>query len=594
MMIRWLLVLTSLFSLIACSSDDSGSGPVEEAASQWTMLAHDYDSSYHNRNETVLATSNVGELELDWRFEARGSVNGAAAVVDGIIYVLSTGSLYALDAVDQTVIWENTEIAGTSSPTYVEGKLFAQTGRGEVVAVDATDGTELWRADVDPHPVSAGYSSPVVFERYVIVGSSSNEEGAVAEAATFRGAVVAFDRDTGEELWRFYTVEPPDNGATVWSSVSIDPDTRAVFASTGNNYTEEGDQDAPAIGGPTSDSIFSLDVDTGELLWLTQLTKGDVFTILNPRSPDTDFGTNPILIDTVIDGQRRKLLAAGQKSGVFWALDRVSGEVLWSTAVSPGSAYIGGFLNNGAYDGERIIAAGANGVSDAPGSEGPVEGRRARLVAMDPATGDILWERQVAGFAWAPITVANGVGYLATDFTVQAFDARTGEKLYSFETEATVTSAPVVAEGRVHFGSGVSYFGTTRGRDFYVLSLDGRGTGGPSGPGDGVTFTAIYDDILIGQGCNTSSCHGANAGNLQMTTRDEAYASLVGAPASGFACAEVDLDRVVPGDPEASLLMNKIETATPLCGGPMPPGGSLSPEDIARVRRWIEDGAQDN
>ncbi len=593
MMVRRLLALTFLFSFIACSSDDSG--PSVEAASEWTMLAHEYGSSYHNRSETVLSTRNVGELELDWRFEARGSVNGAAAVVDGIIYVLSGGALYALDAVNQTVIWENTAISGTSSPTYSEGKLFVQAGRGEVVAVDATDGTELWRADVDPHPISAGYSSPVVFERYVIVGSSSNEEGAVAEAATFRGAVVAYDRDSGEELWRFYTVEPPDNGATVWSSVSIDPDMRAVFASTGNNYTEEGDQNAPAVGGPTSDSLFSLDVDTGELIWLTQLTKGDVFTILNPRSPDTDFGTNPILIDTVIDGRPRKLVAAGQKSGVFWALDRVTGEVVWSTAVSPGSALIGGFLNNGAYDGERIIAAGANGTSDAPGSEDPVEGtRKARLVAMHPATGEILWERQIGGWAWAPITIANGVGYLAADFIVQAFDVNNGEKLFSFPTEATITSAPVVAEGRVHFGSGVNYFATTRGRDFFVLSLDGRGTGGSTGPGDGTTFTAIYDDIIVGQGCNTSSCHGANQGNLQMTTRNEAYANLVGVPASGFACTEVDLDRVEPGAPGASLLLNKLVATLPLCGGPMPPTEGLSPEDIARVRKWIEDGAKDN
>jgi outer membrane protein assembly factor BamB len=134
-------------------------------------------------------------------------------------------------------------------------------------------------------------------------------------------------------------------------------------------------------------------------------------------------------------------------------------------------------LNNGAYDGERIIAAGSTGRSTGPGSEEPPPGsfRRARLVALDPATGGIIWERQLPGWVWAPITTANGVGFVTIDDTVQAFNTVTGEKLYSFKTPGTISSAPVVAEGRVHFGSGISYILTTPALDFYVLSLNGRG-----------------------------------------------------------------------------------------------------------------------
>ena len=212
--------------------------------------------------------------------------------------------------------------------------MFVQTGPGVVVAVDPSDGTEHWRADVDSHPLSVGFTFPLVFERYVIVGSSSIEEAVVGENATFRGGMVAFDRDSGEELWRYYTAVPPYNGCAVWSSPTVDPDTRTVFGSTGNNYTEE--------AGPTSDALFALDIDSGAERWVTQLTEGDVFTIRNPRSHDSDFGTNPILYEATIDGEERELVAAGQKSGVFWALDRERGEVVWSTAVSPGGALIGG------------------------------------------------------------------------------------------------------------------------------------------------------------------------------------------------------------------------------------------------------------
>jgi polyvinyl alcohol dehydrogenase (cytochrome) len=578
-------VAVAVLSVVGC--DGSNDANVTAAVDQWTMLAYDPASTYHNRGERTLSPSNVGELQLDWHFVAPGSVNGAAAVVNGVIYVLSGGGLFALDPASRMVLWQNPNIRGTSSPTYDNGTLFVHTGGGEVVAVDPADGSEHWRADVDPHPLSVGFSSPLVFERYVIIGSSSIEEAAVAQNATFRGGMVAFDRDTGAELWRYYTVEPPFNGAGVWSSPSVDSDTRTVFGSTGNNYTE--------LASDTSDAIFALDVDTGAVRWLTQLTEGDIFTILNPQSEDTDFGTNPILYEATVNGVRRKLVAAGQKSGVFWALDRETGEVVWSNAVSPGSALIGGFLNNGAYDGERIIAAGSRGSSTAPGSEEPNDNRRARLVALDPGTGAIIWERQIGGWVWAPITIANGVGYVAVDTTLQAFDTRTGEKLFTFPTAGTITSAPAVAEGRVHFGSGVSYFGTIPARDFFVLSLDGRGavpTPTPEPPD--TTFSAIYADIFVAQGCTTASCHGTNQGNLLMSSRDEAYANLVNVPAAGPLCSSAGLDRVEPGDLARSLLYDKLTATLPMCGDPMPPSGPLPEESIARIRAWIEDGAPDN
>lgn len=468
------IVVPSLISLVlvifaGCTETDSDFGTVAPPVDQWTMLGQNYASTYTNPGESTLSTSNVGQLTLDWHFVPDGTVNGAAAVVDGVAYVLSGAGLYALDPATRTVLWQNPNVSGSASPTYHEGRLFVQTGPGEVVSLDAATGTVDWRADVDLHRLSVGFSSPLVFERFVIVGSSSIEETAAAENATFTGSMVAFDRDTGEELWRFYTAVLPINGASIWSSPSLDPELRLVYGSTGNNYTE--------IAGPTSDSLFALDVDTGEVRWLTQLTEGDVFTIPNQQSEDTDFGTNPILYEATVGGVRRKMVAAGQKSGVFWGLDGETGAVVWSTAVSGGTSLIGGFLNNGAYDGERILAAGSTGRSTAPGSEEPPPGssRRARLVALDPATGAIIWERQLPGWVWAPITAANGVGYVTVDESVQAFDTRTGEKLFSYQTNGTISCAPVVAEGRLHFGSGITYILTTPARDFFVLSLDGRG-----------------------------------------------------------------------------------------------------------------------
>lgn len=444
----------------------------ETRSGGWPMLGHDLSSSFHNPDESLLSTANVAELDEAWELEAIGSVNGAAAVVGDRVYVLAGGAAYGLDAATGEPLWRNSDVGGTSSPAYSDGTLYVTTAAATLHALDADSGNELWQAEIDPHPQAAGFSSPVVAGELVIVGSSSTEEFSASGDATFRGGVVAFGRGTGDEVWRHYTVEPPFNGVAVWSSVSVDMEAGVVFGTTGNNYTGDASD--------TSDSIFALELETGELVWNTQLTEGDVFIISNPRSEDTDFGTNPILFDATLDGELRKLIGAGQKSGMFWALDRGSGEVMWSRQVSDGSALIGGVFNNGAFDGERLIMAGNDGTSDGPGSEpangesepfGGADVATSVLMALDPADGSILWERQLPAWVWAPITIANGVGFVSAESELQAFNVATGEKLFAFKTDGTITSGASVAGGRVFFGSGLAYFGTAPGNTFHALGL---------------------------------------------------------------------------------------------------------------------------
>ena len=352
---------------------------------------------------------------------------------------------------------------------------------------------------------------------------------------------------------------------------------RRVFATTGNNYTGE--------AGPNSDSIFSLDLDTGELAWTTQLTEGDVFTILSPRSPDSDFGTNPTLFEAEVDGVTRKMLAAGQKSGVVWGLDRETGEVLWERTLSGGSALIGGILNTGAYDGERLLVV-ANEFTGADKSQ---------LAALDPATGEVRWQRSVPHWVWAPITVTNGVAFVSTWTVLRAYDATNGEELFEFETPGTITSGAAIVDGRIYFGSGMAYLVGESESGVYALSLPGDDAPAPEPtatpePSD-VSFTSIYQEIFLGAGCASGSCHGANAGELSFDTQQVAYDELVGVPAGGSVCLLTGMLRVNPGNPEGSLLMNKVASEAPVCGDGMPIAGMLDPDEIERIRSWIAGGA---
>jgi polyvinyl alcohol dehydrogenase (cytochrome) len=381
--------------------------------------------------------------------------------------VLSQNGLVALDSGNGQELWKRDDIRGSSSPTLRGGVLYAYAGDTTLWAVDADDGSDRWKVKADDQRFATGFSSPVVAGDSVIVGLSSIEEVAARGSAMFRGGVAAFNRRDGKELWRYRTAEQPYNGVGVWSTVSVDLDARTVFATTGNNYTDS--------AGPTSDSVIALDLGSGAVRWIRQVTVGDVFTLANARSQDTDFGTNPILFEADVNGARRKLLGAGQKSGMFSVLDRGTGEMVWQRQVSDGSALIGGVFNNGAYDGRSIIVAGNNG-PPGPGPDPPDRPRTrtvgtAVLAALDPASGDVRWQVDLPAYVWAPITLADGVAFVAVDRELRSFDTKTGRQLSSFETEGTISSAPALVGRGVYFGSGLSYLPPAKpGRTVYALA----------------------------------------------------------------------------------------------------------------------------
>jgi len=116
---------------------------------------------------------------------------------------------------------------------------------------------------------------------------------------------------------------------------------------------------------------------------------------------------------------------------------------------------------------------------------------------------------------------------------------------------------------------------------------------------EAVSFTEIYETVIkepfaIG-GCAVLYCHyGATDTGADLASRDQSYAALVEQEASGIHCGEGAHILVVPGKPDESLLIQKLEGSPP-CGATMPMGMEpLSAETIAGIRAWIADGAPDN
>jgi hypothetical protein len=136
---------------------------------------------------------------------------------------------------------------------------------------------------------------------------------------------------------------------------------------------------------------------------------------------------------------------------------------------------------------------------------------------------------------------------------------------------------------------------------------DGITDGGGTGPK--VTFTQVWNEVIVPKGCNGSVCHGATPpmGELSFASQATAYFNLVNAPAAGPSCSSSGLLRVSAGDPDQSLLLQKMSNATPTCGTTMPPTASVGAScttqtptscntdaDIQLVRNWIAGGAMND
>lgn len=115
----------------------------------------------------------------------------------------------------------------------------------------------------------------------------------------------------------------------------------------------------------------------------------------------------------------------------------------------------------------------------------------------------------------------------------------------------------------------------------------------PPPPTYAPTFRAIFNEVFEQRLCTSVFCHGIGGATLNFSSIEAAYYSLVDHAATGAMCNGRGLVIVVPGDPDASLLMAKVSSDTPPCGGRMPrvPGVVLDPREIDQIRQWITRGA---
>jgi glucose dehydrogenase len=425
----------------AVPDDGSGKNMMTDTKNSWTAMGHDPSNQYFNPDEKTITVDNAKMLTMKWSFMVDGYPTGSPVIAEGKVFALSTAGIYAIDLETGMKIWSRTDIMGQSSLAYDSGFIYAHTTPGaNLWKLSAADGKEMWGpVQTYNHGSSDGTSSPIYADGKVFVGHCTISEITMDSQDDARGGVEAFDAETGKNLWTYWTVPATgENGAMVWSTVSVDVQGGTVFAGAGNNYT---------MGGGNSDAIHAIDIATGMKKWVNQVRQNDVWVLLGSGAgEDTDFGANPILAE--FGG--KKIVADGDKGSAFWAMDRETGQTLWSrTDLSTShTAANGGVFNGGAFDGTYFYV-----VANQPPNVSV-------LHALDPAKmGADAWPAQTfQANAWGAPSLANGVLFVPMDSQLLVMNAKTGEMLTSFETGGSIAAgAAAIAQGKVVVKSGLQY-----------------------------------------------------------------------------------------------------------------------------------------
>ena len=304
----------------------------------WLTYSGTYSSQRHTTLDQI-TPENADQLELQWVFQAQSlqPFQATPLVVDGMMYLTEApNNVLALDAERGRVFWryeytpapESRPCCGriNRGVAILGNTLFMGTIDAQLLAIDATSGQPIWQTSV-ANP-AAGYAltlAPLVVKDKVIVSVAGGEYG-------IRGFVSAYDVETGEEEWRFYTIPGPGDpghetwqgddwmtgGASAWLTGSYDPDTDLLYWGIGNPGPDWNPAQRPGDN-LYSDSVIALDPDTGELEWYFQFTPNDPY--------DYDAVQIPVLVDyPAQDGTTLKLMMWGNRNGFFYLLNRENGQ----------------------------------------------------------------------------------------------------------------------------------------------------------------------------------------------------------------------------------------------------------------------------
>jgi alcohol dehydrogenase (cytochrome c) len=483
---------------------------VHARAGSWPTYHGNIGGNRHSPLAQITA-ANVNRLAPAWMFSVPGAprLQVTPVVFDGVMYVTAPNEAYALDPKNGRTLWSfrrprTRGLAGDAASGINRGvailghRLFLVTDHAHLLALDRTNGRLLWDVEMADYRQNYGATSaPLVAGGVVISGHSGGDEGA-------RGFLAAYKPETGERVWRFWTIPAPgepgsetwkgkdwEHGcATTWLTGTYDPSLNLLFWPTGNPCPDYNGDERQGDN-LYSNTVLALDPASGTLKWHFQFTPHDLH--------DWDATQTPM----VVDYKGRKLLVQANRNGNLYLLDRTTGKLIYSkpfvklltvnaptaegvkscpavegatnwfsTAFHPGTGLLYlqvlekcSIYSKAPADWKAGQSHYGGDTKDVPGEPG-----KKYLRAIDLESGKLRWEIPQDGLAvsWGGVlSTAGGVvffGHDGGDFA--AADANTGKLLWRFPANQLWKSSPMT-----YTAGGRQYVVTAAGSNILAFSL---------------------------------------------------------------------------------------------------------------------------
>lgn len=377
----------------------------------WPVVGVDYAETRYSRLDQI-NTANAKDLGLAWSYnlESTRGVEATPVVVDGVMYVSASWSVvHAIDArtgqklwtydpgVDRSIGYRGCCDVVNRGVALWKGKVYVGAYDGRLIALDAATGKVVWeRNTIEGQKGSYTITgAPRVFKGKVIIGNGGAEYGV-------RGYLTAYDAETGEQKWRWFSV-PGDpsrpfedesmrraaktwdpsgkwweagGGGTMWDTMAFDPELNTMYVGTGNGSPWAHKKRSPKGGDNLYlASVVALDPDTGKYKWHYQETPGDNWDYTS---------TQPmILADIRIDGKLRKVILHAPKNGFFFVIDRTNGKFISARNFVPVN-WASGYDKNGR---PMEVAAARDGSKPYDAIPGPYGAHNWHPMSFNPKTG---------------------------------------------------------------------------------------------------------------------------------------------------------------------------------------------------------------
>ncbi|HXW80712.1 MAG TPA: PQQ-binding-like beta-propeller repeat protein, partial [Acidimicrobiales bacterium] len=389
--------------------------------------------------QTSLAPPNVAGLKQQWHLRVSAPISAQPIVYKGIIYWGDwNGNMHATTLSGKT-LWSTSlgitpkppacpyplvKLGIESTPTigFINGQtvVWVGGGAGQLVALNASNGSVIWQTHLATEVGDAIWSSPAYYRGSLYVGVASfqgcpQEFGRIVRVSAATGAV--------QSAINFASLVPARcKGPGAWSSPSVDATSNSIFIDTSNDLCNSRYQDGILKLNPSTLAITSS--------WQVPISQ---------HPADSDMGASPMLFTATIGGVQRQLVGAVNKNGVYYVLDRndlaagpiwqyrVESQATFAVGLGPLAHNCNNTISTSGWAGgsSPIIVAGVALNSLGNGCIGT-------LTALDPATGNPEWQINLEGGVEGAVTEAPGLVLIGAGTTFDVLSPTDGATLFSY------------------------------------------------------------------------------------------------------------------------------------------------------------------